>query len=139
VIERADGERLERPLLCRIDTPIEVQYYRSGGILPYVLGELLGVRAARTRQDVNRRLFLPLPAILSGVGLDPHQCLRFPLGHREAIDVRFDCRQLLAKEQLIRQLRSCRATHKTGDQRKSRVINDVHLVPARARVGTYYQ
>ena len=41
VIRRASGERLERPLLCRIDTPIEVSYYRAGGILPYVLGELL--------------------------------------------------------------------------------------------------
>ncbi len=42
VIKRSDGQRLERKVLCRIDTPIEVQYYRSGGILPYVLGELLG-------------------------------------------------------------------------------------------------
>jgi aconitate hydratase len=41
-IERADGRRVERPVLCRIDTPIEISYYRSGGILPYVLGELLG-------------------------------------------------------------------------------------------------
>ncbi|MEF8706274.1 MAG: aconitate hydratase, partial [Candidatus Accumulibacter sp. UW27] len=41
-IERADGQRVERPVLCRIDTPIEISYYRSGGILPYVLGELLG-------------------------------------------------------------------------------------------------
>ncbi len=42
VVVRADGRRVERPLLCRIDTPIEVSYYRAGGILPYVLGELLG-------------------------------------------------------------------------------------------------
>jgi aconitate hydratase len=42
---RADGQRFERPLLCRIDTPIEVQYYRSGGILPFVLGELLAIRS----------------------------------------------------------------------------------------------
>ncbi|MBL8393599.1 MAG: aconitate hydratase AcnA [Candidatus Accumulibacter sp.] len=42
VVVRADGQRVERPLLCRIDTPIEVRYYHSGGILPYVLGELLG-------------------------------------------------------------------------------------------------
>ncbi|MEF8722013.1 MAG: aconitate hydratase AcnA [Candidatus Accumulibacter delftensis] len=45
-IVRADGERLERPLLCRIDTPIEVQYYWSGGILPYVFGELMAEAAA---------------------------------------------------------------------------------------------
>ncbi|WP_300452645.1 aconitate hydratase AcnA [Accumulibacter sp.] len=43
-IERADGQRVERPLLCRIDTPIEVKYYRSGGILPFVLDSLLGDR-----------------------------------------------------------------------------------------------
>ncbi|MEO8409787.1 MAG: aconitase family protein, partial [Propionivibrio sp.] len=41
VIHRADGERVERPLLSRIDTPIEVEYFRHGGILPYVLEELL--------------------------------------------------------------------------------------------------
>ena len=27
--------------LLRIDTPIEVDYYRHGGILPYVLRELV--------------------------------------------------------------------------------------------------
>jgi len=26
---------------CRIDTPIEIEYYRHGGILPYVLRLLL--------------------------------------------------------------------------------------------------
>ncbi len=40
VIKRADGSRQEVPLLLRIDTPIEVDYYRAGGILPYVLNEL---------------------------------------------------------------------------------------------------
>jgi aconitate hydratase len=29
------------PLICRIDTPIEVEYYRHGGILPYVLRQLI--------------------------------------------------------------------------------------------------
>jgi aconitate hydratase len=28
------------PVICRIDTPIEVEYYRHGGILPYVLRQL---------------------------------------------------------------------------------------------------
>jgi aconitate hydratase len=41
VIHRTDGERREVPVLCRIDTPIEVEYYRHGGILPYVLREIL--------------------------------------------------------------------------------------------------
>ena len=41
VIHRAGGETQEVPVLCRIDTPIEVDYYRHGGILPYVLREIL--------------------------------------------------------------------------------------------------
>jgi len=44
VIERTDGQRVERPVLCRIDTPIEIRYYRAGGILPFVLDALLGDR-----------------------------------------------------------------------------------------------
>jgi aconitate hydratase len=28
--------------LLRIDTPIEVDYYKNGGILPFVLKELVG-------------------------------------------------------------------------------------------------
>jgi aconitate hydratase len=28
-------------VLCRIDTPIEVDYYTHGGILPFVLRELV--------------------------------------------------------------------------------------------------
>ncbi|MBU6468628.1 MAG: aconitate hydratase AcnA, partial [Betaproteobacteria bacterium] len=41
VIHRANGQQQEVPLLLRIDTPIEVDYYKNGGILPYVLRELL--------------------------------------------------------------------------------------------------
>jgi aconitate hydratase len=37
-----DGESKDIPVLCRIDTPIEVDYYRHGGILPYVLRQLAG-------------------------------------------------------------------------------------------------
>ena len=37
VIEYADGKTTERPVLCRIDTADEVAYYKSGGILHYVL------------------------------------------------------------------------------------------------------
>ncbi len=40
-IHRKDGSTLKVPLLLRIDTPIEVDYYRHGGILPYVLRELV--------------------------------------------------------------------------------------------------
>jgi aconitate hydratase len=35
-----DGEK-QIPVKLRIDTPIEVEYYRHGGILPYVLRQLL--------------------------------------------------------------------------------------------------
>ncbi|MBS1192394.1 MAG: aconitase [Nitrospirae bacterium] len=41
VVKRADGSRQQVMLLSRIDTPIEVDYYRHGGILPFVLRELL--------------------------------------------------------------------------------------------------
>ncbi|HEY9763031.1 MAG TPA: aconitate hydratase AcnA [Trichocoleus sp.] len=41
VIHRANGSTEEVPLLCRIDTLDEVEYYRNGGILHYVLRQLL--------------------------------------------------------------------------------------------------
>ena len=41
VIKRADGSQRDVKVLLRIDTPIEVDYYRHGGILPYVLRELV--------------------------------------------------------------------------------------------------
>jgi aconitate hydratase len=40
-IRRKDGSTQKVPLLLRIDTPIEVDYYMHGGILPFVLRELL--------------------------------------------------------------------------------------------------
>jgi aconitate hydratase len=44
VVHGADGARRELEVLCRIDTPIEVEYFRHGGILPFVLRELIGGR-----------------------------------------------------------------------------------------------
>jgi aconitate hydratase len=41
LIRHADGRIEKAPVLVRIDTPIEVDYYRHGGILPYVLRQLL--------------------------------------------------------------------------------------------------
>jgi aconitate hydratase len=41
VVRRKDGSTQSVPVLCRIDTPIEVDYYRHGGILPYVLRDLM--------------------------------------------------------------------------------------------------
>jgi aconitate hydratase len=40
-IHRADGSIEIVPLTLRIDTPIEIDYYLHGGILPYVLRQLL--------------------------------------------------------------------------------------------------
>ena len=41
VIQRADGSRQEVRVKSRIDTSIEVDYYQHGGILPFVLRELM--------------------------------------------------------------------------------------------------
>jgi len=40
-IHRANGETEQVPVTLRIDTPIEVDYYLHGGILPYVLRQLI--------------------------------------------------------------------------------------------------
>ncbi|WP_372828129.1 aconitate hydratase [Polaromonas sp.] len=40
-VTRADGTQKKLQLILRIDTPIEVDYYRHGGILPFVLRQLL--------------------------------------------------------------------------------------------------
>ena len=40
-ITRRSGEVVDVPVRCRIDTPIEVDYYRHGGILPYVLRQII--------------------------------------------------------------------------------------------------
>jgi len=45
VIRRSDGSRQGVKVLLRIDTPIEVDYYNHGGIMPYVLRELLSKAA----------------------------------------------------------------------------------------------
>ncbi|WP_018078883.1 aconitate hydratase AcnA [Thiobacillus denitrificans] len=42
VIHRTNGSTERVALKLRIDTPIEVEYYNKGGILPFVLGQLLG-------------------------------------------------------------------------------------------------
>jgi len=41
VITNPDGASRKVPLTLRIDTPIEVDYYAHGGILPFVLRQLL--------------------------------------------------------------------------------------------------
>jgi aconitate hydratase len=44
-IRRADGSRQEVKVKSRIDTAIEVDYYKHGGIMPYVLRDLLAQAA----------------------------------------------------------------------------------------------
>jgi aconitate hydratase len=41
-VRRANGLVEKVPVTVRIDTPIEVDYYRHGGILPFVLRQLAG-------------------------------------------------------------------------------------------------
>jgi len=41
VIESRNREQQSVPVRLRIDTPIEIDYYRHGGILPFVLRQLL--------------------------------------------------------------------------------------------------
>jgi aconitate hydratase len=41
IVRRAGGQVEEVPVTLRIDTPIEVDYYLHGGILPYVLRQLI--------------------------------------------------------------------------------------------------
>jgi aconitate hydratase len=43
VVHRASGQTEEVPVTVRIDTPIEVEYFKHGGILPYVLRQILGL------------------------------------------------------------------------------------------------
>jgi len=40
-ITRKSGAVENVPVRCRIDTPIEIEYYQHGGILPYVLRDIL--------------------------------------------------------------------------------------------------
>jgi len=40
-IKYSSGEEKEVPVILRLDSPIEVDYYRHGGILPYVLRQLI--------------------------------------------------------------------------------------------------
>jgi aconitate hydratase len=40
-VHRKDGQTRDVPLWVRLDTPVEIDYFRAGGILPYVLAQLL--------------------------------------------------------------------------------------------------
>ena len=76
VVRRSNGDHFEVPVTLRIDTPIEVEYYLHGGILPYVLrqlieqdnvrlaGDLLDAGIGNTKAEVRDALAaagLPMP------------------------------------------------------------------------------
>jgi aconitate hydratase len=44
-VTKSDGSSFDIPLVVRIDTPVEIDYYRAGGILPYVLAQILRANA----------------------------------------------------------------------------------------------
>jgi aconitate hydratase len=44
VIRRGDGSETRVPTVVRLDTPVDVDYYRTGGILQTVLGNLMGAQ-----------------------------------------------------------------------------------------------
>ena len=41
-VQPADAEAFDVPVIVRIDTPIEKEYYLAGGILQYVLTQITG-------------------------------------------------------------------------------------------------
>ena len=57
-ITRQDGEKQSVPVKLRIDTPIEIDYYRHGGILHFVLRELMA-KQADVEALCRRRPLLP--------------------------------------------------------------------------------
>ena len=55
-IERRDGRRESVPLVLRIDTPIEAAYFSAGGILPYVLEQLLAQKRSSAGANAMIRI-----------------------------------------------------------------------------------
>ncbi|NNE93867.1 MAG: aconitate hydratase, partial [Verrucomicrobiales bacterium] len=45
IVTRADGSTDEADLVVRLDTPVEIDYYRAGGILPYVLAQIISANS----------------------------------------------------------------------------------------------
>jgi len=41
VVHRSNGTTDQAKVIVRLDTPVEIDYYRSGGILPYVLAQII--------------------------------------------------------------------------------------------------
>ena len=47
-VTREDGTKTSFEAVCRLDTPVEIDYYRNGGILQTVLRSILKRQAAGT-------------------------------------------------------------------------------------------
>ena len=41
-VRKADGAVREIPLVLRVDTQVEIDYLRAGGMMPFILGNLIG-------------------------------------------------------------------------------------------------
>ena len=54
-IHRANGQAQDVPVTLRIDTPIEVEYYQNGGILPFVLRQLMSGENSGLRTEGQDR------------------------------------------------------------------------------------
>ena len=54
-IHRANGQAQDVPVTLRIDTPIEVEYYQNGGILPFVLRQLMSGKNSGLRTEGQDR------------------------------------------------------------------------------------
>ena len=66
-ITRATAARWKITVKCRIDTAIEVDYYRHGGILPFVLRELIGAAATARKRGAQRRILGPAADLMGPV------------------------------------------------------------------------
>ena len=51
VIRRSNGATSQVSVTLRLDTPAEIDYVRSGGIMPYVLGQLVADGVSRRRSE----------------------------------------------------------------------------------------
>ena len=54
-VRRPDGAGETVPLLLRLDTPAEIDYVRSGGIMPYILDELAAQRSNPATETHGRK------------------------------------------------------------------------------------
>ena len=83
-IHRKDGTAQAVPVLLRIDTPIEVDYYLHGGILPFVLRELMATRgvASRRRRMCSCSCWARRPAVVRSVAGPCAGFMRWRLSHQ---------------------------------------------------------